>query len=169
MFVGFSSYAFYKYTSAGVYTGTSFSVASEDTFPVAITWDGGHLWVLGYQTDTVYKYSGTAVNRLADYPDATVNTLGVYSGTSFSVASQDGNSYGITWDGTHFWVVGHGGKRVYKYTSAGVYTGTSFSVSSQESFPQGITWDGTHFWVIGDSSDSEKKYTSAGVKTGTRF
>jgi hypothetical protein len=74
------------------------------------------------------------------------------------VGSQDTTPQGITWDGTHFWVVGVTTDAVYKYTSAGVYTGTSFSVASQETFPSGITWDGTHFWVVGDATDKVYKY-----------
>jgi hypothetical protein len=114
-----------------------------------------------------YLKGGTYETNLATYPDASTS-LG-YLGTSFYVGSQDTAPQGITWDGTHFWVIGYGTDAVYKYTSAGVYTGTSFSVASQETTPTGITWDGTHFWVVGVTTAVVYKYTSAGVYTGTSF
>ncbi len=86
---------------------------------------------------------------------------------SFSVGSEESQSRGIIWDGTHLWVIGSVSKKAYKYTSAGVYTGISFSVVSEEIAPQDITWDGTHFWVVG--SDKTHKYTAAGVYTGISF
>ena len=46
----------YKYTSAGVYTGTSFSVAGQEASPQGITWDGTSLWVVGLVTDAAYNY-----------------------------------------------------------------------------------------------------------------
>ncbi|MES2668196.1 MAG: hypothetical protein V4644_00680, partial [Patescibacteria group bacterium] len=53
--------------------------------------------------------------------------IGTYTGTSFDT-NFSGNSTprGITWDGTHFWVVDISDDEVYKYTAAGTYTGTSF-------------------------------------------
>jgi hypothetical protein len=103
-----------------------------------------------------YLKGGVFETTLSTYPDASISFQ--YLGTSFSVGSQDTAPQGITWDGTHFWVIGYGTDAVYKYTSAGVYTGTSFSVASQETFPSGITWDGTHFWVVGDATDKVYKY-----------
>ena len=46
--------------------------------------------------------------------------VGEYQSVSFSVAGQDTTPTGITWDGSHFWVVGFANDTVYKYTSAGV-------------------------------------------------
>ena len=82
-----------------------------------------------------------------------------YSGTSFSVAGQELNPRGITWDGLHFWVVGTSQDTVYQYTSAGVYTGTSFSVVSQAAGASGIAWDNYNFWVVGFDSDAVYKYS----------
>ncbi|HEC38205.1 MAG TPA: hypothetical protein ENI29_08210 [bacterium] len=139
--------------SGWTYSGVHFDVGAQVTSPTGITWDGTNFWVVGYDTDEVYKYT----------------SAGVYTGTSFDVGAQDTSPTGITWDGTNFWVVGYDTDEVYKYTSAGVYTGTSFDVGAQESLPKGITWDGTYFWVIGRASDEVYKYTSAGVYTGINF
>ena len=114
-----------------------------------------------------YLKGGVFETTLTTYPDASV--FFQHLGTRFSVGSQETIPQGITWDGTHFWVVGSYTDAVYKYTSAGVYTGTSFSVGSQEGNPLDITWDGTHFWVVGNSTDTVYKYTSAGFYTGTSF
>ena len=80
-----------------------------------------------------------------------------------------GGCRGITWDGTHFWLVTRYGDEVYKYTYAGVYTETHFDVGHQDGLPEGITWDGTHFWYLGGGHDEAYKYTSAGVYTGVHF
>ncbi len=140
----------YKYTSAGVYTGTHFDISSEIVAPNGLGWDGTHFWVIG-SDEIAYKYT----------------YAGVYTTTNFDISVQDNNPYGITWDGTHLWVVGEDTDEVYKYTDAGVYTGTHFDISSEIVAPRDIVWDGTHFWVTGSSF--VYKYTSAGVYTGTYF
>jgi hypothetical protein len=148
----------YKYTAAGVYTGTSFSTypneqaAPEWIVATGIAWDGTSLWGLGSLTDRVWKF----------------NASGSYQNVTFSVASQETNPEGITWDGTHFWIVGRSNDAVYKYNASGVYQNVSFSVAGQETLPRGITWDGTHFWVLGDNQYAYS-YTAAGVYTGTSF
>jgi len=129
--------------------------------------DTGGLFV---QDDQSWLRTGVVSSDLSDYPDAKIVTnTAAYTGISFSVASQDLSPTGITWDGTHFWVIGISNATAYKYTAAGVYTGTSFSVASQETSPRGITWDGTSFWVVGIITDTVYKYTSTGAYTGISF
>jgi len=108
----------------------------------------------------VYLKGGVIETNLSTYPLADSN----YKPTSnFSVAAQDTNPNGITWDGTYYWVVGQTTYRVYKYNAAGVYQSVSFSVSAQETNLKDIVWDGTYFWVIGSASDAVYKYNAAGV------
>ncbi len=57
--VDLSNKKVYQYTSAGVYTGTSFDVSAQDSGPVGIAWDGTSFWVAGYANDKVYQYSVT--------------------------------------------------------------------------------------------------------------
>ena len=46
-----------KNTEVGEYQNVSFSVASQENEPLGIAWDGTHFWVVGGNTDTVYKYT----------------------------------------------------------------------------------------------------------------
>jgi len=108
-----------------------------------------------------------SVNYLLD--NTTISSAWSYSGTCFSVYNQDIDPSGITWDGTHFWMLGKYSQRVYQYTLAGVYTGIYFNIYYQEHYPSGICWDGTHFWVVGNETDRVYQYTLAGVYTGTNF
>ena len=94
----------------------------------------------------VYLRGGVLETDPSVYPSA--STITGYTGTSFSTLSQDTGAIGITWDGTHLWVVGSSNDAVYKYTAAGVYTGTSFSIAGQTTTPSDIAWDGTFFWVV---------------------
>ena len=82
--------------------GTSFSVASQESNPSGIVWNGTHFWVVGITTDAVYKYT----------------SAGVYTGTSFSVGGQDTTPEDITWDGTNFRVLGRSTDTVYSYLPA---------------------------------------------------
>ena len=121
-------------------------------------------WNLGDVSEDYFeKDIGEELNYLLD------NSSDIYTGTHFDVGAQDGNPYGITWDGTHFWVVGEANRYIYQYNSTGDYTGTNFGVFAQDSDPYGITWDGADFWVVGAGGDEVYKYTSAGVYTGTHF
>ena len=49
--------------------------------------------------------SGVVNSSASSYPDATATPLAQYSGTSFSVGSQETSPRGMTWDGTHFWML----------------------------------------------------------------
>ena len=81
-------------------------------------------------------------------------------GTGFSVSSQETDPQGITWDGTHFWVLGDSTDTVYKYTSTGTYTGTGFK-TGQSGALTGVAWDGTNFWLLNRSTDRADKYEEA--------
>jgi len=137
--------------SGWTYSGVHFDVGAQVTSPTGITWDGTNFWVVGYDTDEVYKYT----------------SAGVYTGTSFDVGAQESLPKGITWDGTYFWVIGRASDEVYKYTSAGVYTGINFDAGTETYTPAGITWDGTYFWVL--ERNRVYKHYSNGTFTGTLF
>jgi len=113
----------------------------------------------------VYLKGGVSSTDLSTYPDATAGFA--YSGTSFSVASQRTSPTGITWDGTHFWVIGPTSpQRVYKYNAAGVYQNVLFDVTAQGTSPTDIVWDGSFFWVINNAASPYKrvsKYNASGV------
>ena len=147
----------YKYTSAGVYTGTNFSIGNEMSTPYNIVWDGSYLWVFGgggLGGNTVFKY----------------NSAGVYQNVSWSSVAQTGTySYGMTWDGTHFWITHPTTFLAYKYNSSGVYQNASIDFSGQITSGASLTWDGTYFWVADQSGGKVFKYSSSGVYQGYSF
>jgi len=125
---------------------------------------------------TEWLRTGTIIEDTdGNYPNATVTELGNnttpeinYTGTSFSIDNPDSSTRGITWDGTHFWVMGSFTQRVYQYTAAGVYTGTSFNTGFQVVGGMDITWDGTYFWIV-DIEHDVYKYAADGTYTLTYF
>jgi len=117
----------------------------------------------------IWLKSGVVETDLAKYPDATVSDV-VPTAINFSAASQETSCMGVTWDGSHFWVVGQVQQKAFKYTALGVYTGTSFSFYSQ--IPSGVSdihFDGTYFWILGYSTDTVFKYNSNGSYAGVSF
>lgn len=131
---------------------TFFSIATEETSPKAIAWDGTHFWLLGLG-NTVYKYDAE----------------GVYTGTSFGPIS---GATGMTWDGAYFWVTIGAGDRVDQYDATFTATGVTFSTSAQITNPEGIAWDGTGFWIAdrtNATTDRVYKYDDQGSYTGTSF
>ena len=121
-----------------------------------ITTESGEVWLKGGVTET----------DVATYPDATSELA--YSGVSFSLSAQTTNARGITWNGSHFFVVAQTANKVYKYTSAGVYTGTSYALSISN-LPTGITWDGTYFWVVTTGDNKVYKYNASFVYQSIEF
>ena len=114
----------------------------------------------------VYLKGGVTETDVATYPDATTE-LG-YSGVSFSLSAQTIYSRGITWDGSHFFVVDRIYNKVYKYTAAGVYTGTEYALSISNT-PNSITWDGTYFWIVTAGNDAVYKYNASFVYQNVTF
>ena len=114
----------------------------------------------------VYLKGGVTDSDTATYPDASTNVA--YSGVSFSLSAQTTNARGITWNGSHFFVVAQTANKVYKYTSAGVYTGTSYALSISN-LPTGITWDGTYFWVVTTGDNKVYKYNASFVYQSIEF
>ena len=121
--------------STASYASISFSVASQDTIPYDIYFNnaGTRMLILGSATDSIYQYSlSTAFN---------VSTAS-YDSVSFSVAGQDNQPLGITFnnDGTKMYMVGSQNDSVYQYSTAfdtqtlDLSTGTTFSFT-----PSGAT------------------------------
>jgi hypothetical protein len=132
--------------------------------------DGVHTAANG---DTWLK-TGAVETNVGLYPDAkrsfpaALQTGGVYTTGTFSTTALNINPQGITWDGTHFYIIENTNKRIYKYTAAGVYTNTSFFVGNQVTIAYDVTWDGTNFWVPGGNG-SVFQYDSSGTYTGFSF
>jgi len=93
-----------------------------------------------------------------------------YDSVSFSVSSQDGNPYGITFnnDGTKIYMVGATNDSVYQYSlstafdlSTASYDSVSFSVTGQDTNPTDITFNttGSKMYILGDTNNSVYQYT----------
>ena len=84
------------------------------------------------------------------------------SAQDFDLHSSNYTPKGITWDGTHFYVMDDGNNRFVRYTSSGTYTQSMNTHGGRQAL--GITWDGTYLRVL-DSSTSQEvaAYTTSGT------
>jgi hypothetical protein len=143
------------------YDSISFSVASQETTPAAISFkpNGLSMYVVGSAGDAVYQYTlSTAWN---------VSTATFLQ--SFSVSGQELNSQGLTFtsDGSRMFVIGTTGDDVNVYNlttpwdiSTSVFVNV-FSFSAQETTPAGlyIKPDGTKMYIVGQTNDAVFQYT----------
>ena len=147
--------------STASYSGNSFSVSSQESFPQGMCFnnDGTKMYIVGSDGDDINEYTlSTAFD---------VSTL-TYS-QNFSVAGQDTYPTDIAFntDGTKMYIVGFTGQDVNEYTlSTGFDISTAsysqnFSVSSQEADPQGLAFnsDGTKMFIVGFTGDDVNEYT----------
>jgi len=168
--VGYDTDSVYQYTlsaawdvSTASYDSVSFDVSGQETSPqgIAFSSDGTKMFIVGYDTDSVYQYT---LSTAWDISSAS------YASKSFSVTEQSAVPQGIAFssDGTRMFVIESGDDTVYQYTlstawdiSTANYTGKSFSASEQETYATEITFnnDGTKMFVIGSSSDTVYQYT----------
>ena len=108
------------------------------------------------------------VDPWADWVNPNLATAS-YDSVSFSVASQEGLSAGVTFklDGTKMYVIGEGSDRIHEYnlsTAWDISTAAIFqniSVAAQENTPQGLFFspDGKHLYVIGESGRDVNQYS----------
>lgn len=121
---------------------------TEETGALGVTENGSFFWISYYNTvtgtdrGTVYKY----------WKNMT------YTGESFNTSSEckTSSSYypgGIVQNGTHFWIMCTGNKKVYVHWINGTYTGTNYTLSH---FGYELTMNDTYFWV--SDLDAVHKY-----------
>ena len=169
MFVcGTGTDAVYEYALTSEYDITtasftqSFSALSQDNRiqDVAFNDDGTKMFLVGDDNNSIFEYG---LSTGFDLSTAS------YSGTSFSVASQETGPWGLQFntDGTKMFVLGLATDAVYEYhlstgfdLSTASYSGTSFSISAQELAPTalGFSPDGTKMYVGGQFSDAFFEY-----------
>ena len=148
--------------STAVFSGNSFSVATQDTSPseTVFSTDGLKMFVVGFATDAVYSYNLTTAFN--------INTA-IFSGNSFSVAAQDIAPRGIIFDttGLKMFVVGAENNSVYSYDLATAFDfsvapvfNTSFSVTSEDISPSGMFFDptGLKMFISGIQNSSVYSY-----------
>ncbi len=93
-----------------------------------------------------------------------------YTGENFDIsASGNGNSWGITTDGTHIWITDFVDAEVYRYSMDGTYIDSFDTASSGNANPAGITQDGTYFWIVDIADKEVYKYQMDGTYTGSHF
>ena len=139
-----------KYTTAGVYTNTSFGT-NPASAPRSAAWDGTYFHISNYANTTVYKFT----------------QAGVYSGQSYTVQVSgcflvvaDGHLYAMRPDST-----------IDKYSTGGSH----ISVLSPASFISGVTnnnntgahtgiaYDGSNFWFCVLNNQRAYKVTTTKV------
>jgi hypothetical protein len=98
--------------SSASYDSVNFSVASEENNPQDLDFntDGTKMYIVGRENDSLLQYS---LSTAFDISTAS------YDSVSFSVASQDGNPYGLNFssDGQKFFVLGGDNASVFQYSS----------------------------------------------------
>lgn len=149
--------------STSVYSSDSFSVNAQEANPRGFVWstDGLKFFIVG-DASIVFEYTvGTAFD-ISDSP--------IYSGNSFSVASEDnlGREVRFNSSGTRMFILGAQNGRVYQYSlttgfdlsTVAAYAGVNFSITAQESAPYGLEFgsDGKKFFVTG-ATGSVFEYT----------
>ena len=148
--------------STAVYNSVSFSVTSQETVPndVAFNTTGSKMYIIGNANDTVFEY------------DLSTNfdiSTAVYNSVSFSVASEETLSNGLTFNatGSKMYICGDSSDAVFEYDlstnfdiSTAVYNSVSFSVASEETTPRSVVFnsDGTKMYIVGNTNDTVFEY-----------
>ena len=168
--LGLTNQAIYQYTlstawdvSTASYDSVSLNVSTEDTSPRAIVFsiDGKNMFMLGSTNSTVYKYTLTTPWDLS---------TASYASQSFSVASEDASSIGMTFraDGTGFYICGStADASIYSYKmstpfdlSTAYYTGYFLDVSDEDNTPEScyISPYTSNLFVLGNENDNIYEY-----------
>lgn len=119
---------------------SSMSTSGQDTYPaeVAVSDDGANLYVLGYNSDTVYQYAMSTTFALS---------TASYASKSFSFLSQGtkGHGVGFSDSGSKMYIADSGNNAIYQYNLSTAwdvltasYSGNSFSVATQTVYPYAV-------------------------------
>ena len=145
-----------------IYSGNSFSVATQETSPTGlfIGSNGTKMYVCGSSGDDVNEYT---LSTAWDITTATIVT-------AFSISAQDTSPQEIFFkpDGLTMYIVGATNDTVFQYTlsvawdvSTASYGGIFYSVTSQDTGPVGIWFkpDGLVMYIVGSATDTIFQYT----------
>ena len=176
----------YQYTlstaydvSTASYASKSFSVNAQDTGTSGIAFksDGTKLYSIGTTNDKVHQYS---LSTAWDISTAS------YDSVEFSVATQDANPVGLSFNsnGSYVFVLGTSTDNVYRYSlstawdlATASYDNESLSIAPQDTNVQGvfIDSDGSDLYVLGLDNNSVYQYSiiaytqALDLSTGTTF
>ena len=150
--VGAQNDSVYEYTlSTGFDVSTasydsSFSVTSQDTVPVGITFnnDGTKMYIVGFAGKDINEYT---LSTAFDVSTASYSQ-------NFSVNAQETSPYSVVFnaDGTKMFVVGNNGDDVNEYSTGSLNDSTAYALSLkvvQDSSARTITWPTTVDWPGG--------------------
>ena len=155
--------------SVASYDNLSFYLGSQDTYPVAVTFnsDGTKMFVVSFGSDKVSEYGLTNGFSLAS---GNVS----YSNNSITVAGVDTIPLDLAFnpDGTKLFVIGTSSDRVFEYGLTNGFslasgnvsnTGNIFSLASQDNNPRTVAFnsDGTKMFVAGSDNDKVFEYDLA--------
>ena len=159
-------------------TGTAgTTITASDFLPADIGASGSTLLATdGSNIYRINRTNGVATNAIADIANTVAGDgTYIYAGRDLRVtayaaagnARNDANSFsvvaesdvafsrGVTWNGSHLFVVEEGNRTVKAFTLAGVAsTSNDFMLHADNDNPGGISWDGTYFYVIQNDADS---------------
>lgn len=175
--VGYATDTVYRYNlgtafdvSTASYSGQSFDVGPQESFPSAIQFssDGLKMFIMGYAGDDVNEYALTLAYDI---------TTASYT-QNFSVAGQETVPLGLAFspDGTKMFVTGNAGDDVNEYTLSSAFNISTasytrrYSVASQVGWATGVAFntDGTKMFVVDDNTNSVYQYNlSSGFNLST--
>lgn len=168
-----------RYYMNGTYINQwTFTTGNNNPYDLAS--DGTYLWNVDVTDSRINKYymNGTYVSYFSsgganswglDYYDGFLYltrlgvlyklfTNGTATGSSVDLSSEGiGAGYGITNNGTYFWILDSSDKNVHKYFINMTYTGSYFNISEVLN-PYSITNNGTHFFVLSYDTDKWTMY-----------
>jgi sugar lactone lactonase YvrE len=165
--VGSSGDAVYQYTlgtpwdvSTASYASKSFSIASQETGPGDITFkpDGTTMYLVGSTSDIVFQYT---LSTPWDISTAS------YASKSFSVASQESVSSGITFNsnGSRMYIVGSTTDTVFQYSlatawdvSTASYDGVGLYINDTAPSALALRDDDSRLYVVGTGGDAVRQY-----------
>ena len=176
------------------YLGTSFSVASEESTPTGIDWNGTYFFITGTQRIYGYFENGTFIDSfnfsvsevsflnptdlswngthwwLTSFENITVwDSNWVYTGINF-VAPGSANYQGIHDNGTYVFVSESGLDRIYGFFQNGTFISSfNFSVSSEQGSPNQINSNGTNWFLIGQTPNVVHVYHPNWSYTGNSY
>lgn len=145
--VGFGTYAFFTFRLPDAQYAVPYSN------PTSIAYDGEHIWVTDWVTQSFYRHNVDAVFSMEQ---------------TFYI--QDSHPTGITFDGKYLWSSNSWESVIYKHkfdTSLTVVE--TYQAPSPE--PSGLYWDGVYLWIcdIGKAKIFKTRVTENGLSVSAVY
>jgi hypothetical protein len=114
----------------------------------SVAWDGSYIWTstVGGQIYMIHPITGEIKKQFT---------------------APGSQPWGLTFDGTHLWLVDFAEKRISKIDPANGNELATFPTPDPVGGCKGVTWDGTHLYVMGWTSPKIYKMDTNGKLVGT--